>query len=282
LPQQLARPLHLYLAPPADLSDLPRFDSVALAFSIAGDKREPKPQGSIGGLWLGGDVEEGLARLRWIAGSDNAQLVSADSKGKVTIDTRRLTAATRTETSPPYGRALIIANHIAGNEGLLLLLQLTSSRFSYLLHIGDKAPTRGSLVAVGGSLNLDNRFDSRINPYRRGGEKLAGERPPARYDSLVAMNPVARWFNLASNRLVPVAHITFHELVEAYAKLEMGLDYLGDDVTLGAHEVALLREARLKLQRPSEEVVLTRGSNRVLRTEEEARHFFAKSPISAR
>ena len=80
--------------------------------------------------------------------------------------------------------------------------------------------------------------------------KLDSERPPAGFDSLVAMNPVARWFNLNTSCWVHPAEIVFHELAEAYAKLEFGLDYLDQGSRLGAHAVALVREQRLRSQRP--------------------------------
>ena len=105
---------------------------------------------------------------------------------------------------------------------------------------------------------------------------MDSERPPDGFDSLIAINPEARWFNQQTNQLVPGAHIAFHELAEAHAKLEMGLDYLGDFTRPGAHGVALARERRLKSQRPDGGVVLTNGPNRVLRSEEEMREFFSQ------
>jgi hypothetical protein len=128
-----------------------------------------------------------------------------------------------------------------------------------------------------GSINLDNNYDSRINPYRRGGKKLDNERPPGDFDSLIAINSIALWFNLRTNSLVPVAHITFHELAEAHAKLELRLDYLEQGAQAGAHDVAIAREERLKSQRPFSDVIITLGSNRVLRSEEEIRQFYSRS-----
>jgi hypothetical protein len=90
------------------------------------------------------------------------------------------------------------------------------------------------------------------------------------------MNPVARWFNLSSNFWVQSGQILFHELAEAYAKLEFGFDYLEHESTPGAHAIALERERRLKSERPSARIVLTAGSNRVLRTQEEIKLFYAE------
>jgi hypothetical protein len=159
---------------------------------------------------------------------------------------------------------------------LLLLVQLSQGKYRYRLHIARQAPTRGGEVEVTGGLNLDNNFDSRINPHRRSGNKMDNERPPDDFDSLVAINPSAIWFNQLTSQVVPSGHITFHEMAEAHAKLDLGLDYLSSSTGPGAHDVALLREERLKSQRPLSGVVVTLGSNRVLRSEEEAREFFSR------
>ena len=124
-------------------------------------------------------------------------------------------------------------------------------------------------MPVDGSMNLDNKFDSRINPYRRNGDKVANERPPVGFDALVAINPTARWFNLSSNQMVPVGEITFHELAEAVAKVEQGLDYLPVGLFPGAHNMALERERRLKSQRPGSQVTISAGSNILFRSQVE-------------
>ncbi|MFY9573836.1 MAG: hypothetical protein WAV20_20750, partial [Blastocatellia bacterium] len=140
------------------------------------------------------------------------------------------------------------------------------------------APTSGKDIQVTGSVNIDINYDSRINPYRKNSRKLDFERPPEGFDSLVALNPVARWFNLTTNAMVPVGEITFHELAEAYAKLEQGVDYLDQGSRPGAHTLALERERRLQSQRPEADIVMTVGSNRVLRTEAEIRLFYSEAP----
>jgi hypothetical protein len=166
---------------------------------------------------------------------------------------------------------LRLASYIASNEGLYLLTQLTHGRHSYCLHLGSKVPTRGGLIPIRGGINLDNNYDTRINPYRRGGHKLDIERPPQGFDALIGINPEARWLNLNANSLVPQGHIVFHELAEAHAKLELELDYLSTSSIAGAHEVALQRELRLKSERPRFGVVVTSGGNRVLRSGDEPR-----------
>ena len=77
--------------------------------------------------------------------------------------------------------------------------------------------------------------------------------------------------------LAQVGAIVFHELAEAHAKLEVGLDYLDQGLRPGAHTQALLREQRLKAQRPDDDIVVTTGSNRLLRTQEEIRLFTAEA-----
>lgn len=260
--------------PSPDTRFLPRPEPVSLAFKlIVGNARSTGAPAQKGGLWITGDPSEGLARLRWIAGADCAKLITLDRDGRVKLDPRILAEVARAGQFPSLEAPLAVTQYIYSNEGLLLLVQLTEGVHRYRLHIGQHAPTRGAAVEVSGSINLDNNFDSRINPRRRLGAKLDSERPPEGFDSLIAINPIARWFNQDTGHLVPVGNITFHELAEAHAKLELGLDYLVGVTRPGAHVVALEREQRLKSQRPLADVVVTAGPNRVLRTEEEFRQF---------
>ncbi|HST23716.1 MAG TPA: SPOR domain-containing protein [Blastocatellia bacterium] len=268
----VARKVKLSLAPSIDTASIPRPDPVRLAFNfIVGTTAQR------GGLWLTGDKKEGLERLQWIVGSENVDLISLDENGRVKLNKKLLAQAAGAGETNSLEAPLIVADYINSNEGLLLLAQLTQGAHRYCLHIGHQAQTASGLIEVTGSINLDNNYDSRINPYRRGGKKLGNERPPEGFDSLIAINPVARWFNLRTNSLVPVAHITFHELSEAHAKLDMRLDYLEHGSQAGAHNVAIAREERLKLQRPLSDVILTLGSNRVLRSEEEIRQFYSQA-----
>ena len=259
------------VAPSFDTALIPRDDPVELAFkSIVADA----PARKRGGLWITGDQTEALARLEWILGIEKAEIFSVASDGRLQLNTALLAEAAGINEVSPNSAPLVMLDYILSNEGLLLLVQLTEGARRYRLHIGREAPTFGGQVTVAGGLNLDNNFDSRINPYRRFGVKLDQERPPGGFDSLIAINPVARWYNLRASRLVPDGHIIFHELAEAYAKLEFGLDYLSQGGRAGAHNNAIERERRLKSQRP-ESVVVTIGPNRVLRSEEEIRQFYA-------
>ena len=266
------------LAPRFDTNLIPRPDPVDLAFRlVAGEARSsPGAAGPRGGFWLGGDTSEGLARLRWIVGEENIGLIKLDADGRVKLDKRLLAKAAglrETRVEDP----LRAVDYISSNEGLLLLVQVAQGRYRYLLHIGRQSPTSGKSVETAGSINLDNNVDSRINPYRKHGKKLDGERPPEGFDSLIGLNPVARWFNLSANCWVQAGEIVFHELTEAYAKLELGLDYLDHGSRPGAHALALEREQLLKSQRPGAGIVITTGLNRLLRTEEEIRLFTAEA-----
>lgn len=266
------------LAPRVDTNLIPRPDPVRLAFKlVAGEVRNaPGAPGQRGGLWVSGDTAEGLARLRWIVGGQNVGLIKLDADGRVRFDMKLLAkAAGRGETR--VQDPLQAIEYISSNEGLLLLVQVAQGRYRYLLHIGRQVPTSGKSAETAGSINLDNNVDSRINRYRKNGKKLDGERPPEGFDSLIGLNPVARWFNLSANFWVQAGEIVFHEIAEAYAKLELGLDYLDHGSRPGAHSVALERELRLKSQRPGVDIVITTGTNRLLRTEQEIRLFTAEA-----
>lgn len=225
-----------------------------------------------GGLWLSGDVTDALSRLQWIVGPDAAELISLENDGELTLNTVKLIRAARIEECVSAEAAGLLAAYISDNEGLFLFLQIAKSSHRYLLHMSRKAPTAAHEVTINAALNLDNNFDSRISPYRRNGEKLCSERPPEGFDSLVAINPNARWLNLRTKLLVPPGNITFHELAEAYAKVELGFDYLSRGTRPGAHDKALEREERLFSQRPLSDVVMTKGQNIVLSKPGEAPH----------
>jgi hypothetical protein len=195
----------------------------------------------------------------------------------VRLDKRALARAAGLGEFRRVDDPLLVAHYIASNEGLLLLVQLAEGCHRYRLHVGTQIPTRGKNIEISGSINLDNNFDSRINPYRKHGTKLDEERPPEGFAALVGLNPVAQWFNLSTHSWVPVGEITLHELAEAHAKVALGLDYLEQGSSGGAHALALDRERRLKAQRPGADIVMTVGSNRVLRTQQEIRLFYAES-----
>ena len=270
------------LAPQVDSTLIPRPDPVDLAFRLVSSAQKVGllTTNHRTGLWIRGDVAEGLSRLRWIVGSENAELVTVDPAGRVIVDKDRLAKVAGIAASPSVSDPIKALDYITSNEGLLLLVQVSEGRYAYLFNVGRQSPTAGRMAETTGSINLDNNVDSRINPYRKNGKKLDDERPPQGFDSLIGLNPVARWFNLSTNSWVQGGEIVFHELAEAYAKLEFGLDYLDQGFRPGAHATALQREARLKSQRPADDIVITIGSNRLLRTEHEIRLFYAESSQS--
>jgi hypothetical protein len=271
----VANDIQLHLAPMIDAKAIPRPDPIYLAFNLISENHSGR-----GGLWVSGDCEEALARLRYIIG-DKPGLITLGDNGLVRINRRLLVEAAGANEVAAEEAPVRIAEYITANEGLLLLVQITEGASRYLLHIARRAPVMGGLIDVVGGVNLDNNYDSRINPYRRNGRKLDIERPPKGFDVMVAINPVARWFNLRANEFVSAGQITFHELAEAHAKVVLNLDYLEQDSRPGAHNIALEREERLKAQRPSANVVLTLGSNRLFKSEEELRHFYTQTGMAA-
>jgi len=229
-----------------------------------------------GGLYLGGDVTDALSRLEWIVGPENVKLLRLEPDGSVTLNLAKLARTARIEESARGEVSRRLAKYISDNEGLLLFLQLAKSSHRYLLYLSKRAPTEAGDQVVRSALNLDNNFDSRINPLRRNRVKLSQERPPAGFDSLVAINPNALWFNMDRKKMVTPGNLTFHELAEAHAKLELGFDYLSQGASPGAHDTAIKREERLLSQRPLSNMVITKGTNRSFETAAEALPFTSR------
>jgi len=214
-----------------------------------------------GGLWLSGDTARGIAHLQWIAGTQSAGLLKMGSGGKVSFDIKVLARAAGIASDNTAGQRERIASFVRSDEGLRLLAEVTNGAYRYLLHVGPTAPTLAGHIRFNSTVNLDDRFDSRINPRRPSRQKLEIERPPKGFDSLIAINPEAHWFNLHCKRFIPAPQITFHELAEAHARLILGLDYLPQYGKPGAHEVAIDREIRLRNHRPGQIVVMPIGVN---------------------
>jgi len=224
-----------------------------------------------GGLWLSGNLREGLARLAWIAGPGNAGLLTLDPSGQVRIDENALGRKAELARVTGQSPALALSLYILSNEGLLLLEQLTQGDRRYRLHIGDRVLTLGGEVDVKSVLNLDNNFDGRINSYRPKGKKMFTERPPQGFDALISINPDVVWYNLGYQKIISPGIVTFHELAEAYAKVETGLEYLPKGLLPGAHSVAVQREFRLQSQRPELYNATTAGDNLSINAVLEAR-----------
>jgi len=156
-----------------------------------------------------------LATMQAIAGSaaGRVQIVNGE------IDVSRLTQ-----------------QDLTGNEGALLIHQLATSRFVY---------TYDESACPGGLSNLDNRSDWR---YRGG--KQSRFLPPTGVDDAVTIDPSARWVDRTSGLPVSLAATAFHELAEAYAKIDLGLPYMFKGSTAGAHADAVRREQILIGQSP--------------------------------
>ncbi len=150
------------------------------------------------------------------------------------------------------------------NEGALLLTQLASSRRVYNLTFGDQYLTAAGQESLAGEaiVNNSNSFD----PPRFQYDKPASVRPPAGVDSLVAIDPAKARYIDSEGRAVPLSMIVFHELAEAYAKVDLGKPYIDFEVgsivkgsivetpvdfQRGAHNDAVQREIVLRKQRPA-------------------------------
>jgi hypothetical protein len=199
------------------------------------------PSGEI--LRLSGDIATDTAVLCDIVGSENCYRITIDEKNNtVSFDTTGL--------------------DLSGNEGATLVNQLVTSSDTYVFALSDTANTAGGLVKMANDpvSNLDNNPDDR---YGQG--KTPTDLPPKGVADQVTINPNTAHFLDSQGRSVALMSISFHELAEAYAKVDGGKAY-GDfqniDVvngtTLqigppqqGAHNDAVQREKKLRKQRPN-------------------------------
>lgn len=234
--------------------------SAGPAFLALADVAGVEPAAA-GGLWLSGNTAGGLTYLHWIAGNPPGGLLKLDRSGKVSFDAKVLAGAAGIKPGDTGDQRRRIASFVRASEGLRLIAELTNGAYRYLLHIGSTAPTRAGNIRSYGVINLDERYDSRVNPLRRDGKKIARECPPQGFDSLIAIDPDVCWFNLDNRRLVSLGQMIFHELAEAHARVALGLDYLPEGEKPGAHDVAIDREIRLKEERPWQFIVMPVGFN---------------------
>ena len=161
------------LAPSPELTDVPQPDRVQTALAIVlGEDRKPT-----GGLWVSGDLTKAMEFLHWVAGDLENELFYISDGGRVELRSGLLALEAGAEGLTSRQAGPVIADYISSREGLLLLTELTQGGERYLLHIGSSAPTMGEDVKVSSTINLDRNFDSRINPRRPNGQKVAQEQP---------------------------------------------------------------------------------------------------------
>jgi RHS repeat-associated protein len=182
-------------------------------------------------LTISGDLEEVKKQLREILGTNDAEkrINVNEQTNTITIDLSGI--------------------DLEQNEGAKLLSDVIESNKVYDVSIGPSVETLGgqlSLVptAKGGSsvVNLDNNPDDRLKSGKRDIDK-----PKKGIDDQIGINFDFRHKNSESTTNLPQAldfTVTFHELAEAYAKVDGNMQY--DQ----AHKKAEDRETKLREQRP--------------------------------
>jgi RHS repeat-associated protein len=149
--------------------------------------------------------------------------------------------------------------NLSQNGGASLLSNVTTSPTVYSVTLGSTMQTAGGTVPISDiAKNLDNNPDSR---YSNG--KKPTDRPAKGIDDQIGINPSLANVNDSHGKPIPLYLLVFHELAEAYAKVDEGRDFndfeflqitesgmvrLGAGV--GAHNVARAREMELRQQRP--------------------------------
>jgi hypothetical protein len=229
-----------------------RMTSLALALFYCG------PAGPM--LQIAGDVYEAQRRLCELLRASDCSISYDPETTAITIDLNGI---------DPFQ-----------NEGALLLEQLVDSEHVYNLTLGNQYRTAAGLKFLGstGTVNNSNTFD----PVRFRTAKPAGVRPPAGVDALIAIDPANAKFLDSEGRQVPLFSIVFHELAEAYSKVDLEKPYLDFELgkvgqgmivstpvgfQRGAHNDAVQREIHWRSQMPGLQVagragdVLTRDPN---------------------
>jgi RHS repeat-associated protein len=184
-------------------------------------------------LTISGDLDEVKKQLAQILGTD-------DAAKRITFD-----AKTNTITVDLTGIDL------NKNEGAQLLSDVISSNKVYDVKIGTSVDTKGGEISLIPQLkgsrvenesmvNLDNNPDVR---YKKGDKN----KPKSGVDDQIAFNYDWRDKHSESNTKLKLAlnwRTTFHELAEAYAKVDGSMQYAQ------AHQKAIDRETKLREQRP--------------------------------
>lgn len=181
---------------------------------------------------ISGNFDEALKQLR-------EMLEPNDPEKRITYD-----AKTQTFTVDLRGIDL------ESNESAKLLNDLKESKNHYNLSLGPTVETKGGTIQVGSNSTNLNLGDIRFQNMEKMKLKsaLAGKyKPPDGIDSQVGVDTSGTQFVYTSKtdlKVAPDFTRVFHELAEAYAKVDGGMQYEA------AHEEAKRRELILRDQRP--------------------------------
>jgi RHS repeat-associated protein len=173
-----------------------------------------------------------FSTLQQLAG-DYANRLSMDAKtGVVSFDTTGL--------------------DLKGNEGATLVNQLVGSSNTYGFAVGATIDTAGGPVKVATVENIP-----------AGADQPQQYKPVAGITDQVVVNPNAGLYD-SNGKLVTTESLAFHELAEAYAKVDEGKPYSDfnqlnvlnwtieiGNMQVGAHHEAVIREFNLRDQQPS-------------------------------
>jgi len=133
------------------------------------------------------------------------------------------------------------------DKGVLLLYVLATSDYAFSYSEANTILTAGGERPVDGYANLDDAYDFR---YDFKGGKSAGDLPPEGLNSSVVVDPNCSWVDLATkSKSVSLAAIAFHELAEAYYKIQWRIQRTQRDGSTGAHSWAGYWERCLIIQR---------------------------------
>jgi RHS repeat-associated protein len=179
-------------------------------------------------LRISGDVNEALKQLCLLLGGDCGRLSYDAATNTITVDLSGI--------------------NLDQNEGASLLSNVVGSGSVYNLDLGSTMLTAGGLRSLAGDdsiQNLDNKAD-----WRYGKGKSAKDKPPPGVDDQIGINPKDAVYRDSKGHIVPLSSMIFHELAEAYAKIDGGKQYVNKDGSAGAHDEAAQRELTLRRQRP--------------------------------
>jgi len=123
------------------------------------------------------------------------------------------------------------------DPGVRLLYQLATSSNVFVYSEGPAISTLAGERPVDGAENLTCTFDNR---YRSG--QPPSYLPPSGVHAIITINPCISWVDSATeSRSVSLEAIAFHELAEAYARIELNMQY-GNPDSPGAHYHARILE----------------------------------------